>query len=115
MAAVPPQVLAADLGTSGMKLALVGHDGQVVGWESEPVELVILPGGGAEQVPQDWWDAFGRCAARLAARHPAHYAAVTTVCCSTQGEGTIPVSATGEALTNCILWMDMRGAPNLKR
>ena len=115
MAAVPPQVLAADLGTSGMKLALVGFDGQVVGWESEPVDLVILPGGGAEQVPQDWWDAFGACAARLAARHPAHFHAVTTVCCSTQGEGTIPVSATGEPLTNCILWMDMRGAANLKR
>ena len=51
MSAVPPQVLAADLGTSGMKLALVGHDGSVVGWESEPVDLEILPGGGAEQVP----------------------------------------------------------------
>lgn len=115
MSAVPPQVLAADLGTSGMKLALVGHDGRLVGWETEPVELLILPGGGAEQVPQHWWDAFGRCAARLAAAHPAHFRAVTAVCCSTQGEGTIPVDAAGEALSNCILWMDMRGAPNLRR
>ncbi|MFT4108098.1 xylulokinase [Propionicimonas sp.] len=114
MNAVPPQVLAVDLGTSGMKLALVGHDGQVEGWESEPVDLVILPGGGAEQVPQDWWLAFGRCADRLAASRPEHFAAVTTVCCSTQGEGTIAVDAGGEPLTNCILWMDMRGAASLR-
>jgi len=115
MSAVAPQVLAADLGTSGMKLALVGHDGKVIGWESEPVDLLILPGGGAEQVPQHWWDAFGKCAARLASAHPAEFRAVTAVCTSTQGEGTIPVDADGEALTNCILWMDMRGAPNLRR
>lgn len=115
MRTTAPQVLAADLGTSGMKLALVGHDGQVVGWESEPVDLLILPGGGAEQVPQDWWDAFGRCAARLASAHPEHFRAVTTVCCSTQGEGTIAVDASGKALTNCIVWMDMRGEPNLRR
>lgn len=113
--AIAPQVLAADLGTSGMKLALVGADGRLVGWESEPVDLAILPGGGAEQAPAQWWEAFGRCAARLAAKHPEHYAAVTTVCCSTQGEGTIPVDANGEALTDCVLWMDMRGAPNLRR
>lgn len=115
MSAVAPQVLSADLGTSGMKLALVGHDGCVTGFENEPVDLLILPGGGAEQVPQHWWDAFGRCAARLAASHPEAFGAVTTVCCSTQAEGTIAVDAAGEPLTNCILWMDMRGEPNLRR
>ncbi|PKQ32644.1 MAG: xylulose kinase [Actinobacteria bacterium HGW-Actinobacteria-2] len=115
MSAVPPQVLAVDLGTSGMKLALVGHDGQVIGWEAEPIDLLLLPGGGAEQVPQQWWDAFGACAARLAARHPVQFRAVTTVCCSTQGEGTIAIDANGEPLTNAILWMDMRGAANLRR
>jgi len=37
------------------------------------------------------------------------------VCCSTQGEGTVPVDKNGQALSNCILWMDMRGAPYLKK
>jgi len=37
------------------------------------------------------------------------------VCCSTQGEGTIPVDRAGKALMNCVLWMDMRGAENLRR
>ena len=112
---MPPQVLAADLGTSGLKLALVGHDGRVVGWESEPIDLLLLPGGGAEQVQQQWWDAFGRCAARLAAGHPEQFRAVTTVCCSSQAEGTIAIDAQGRPLTNCLSWMDMRRAPNLRR
>jgi xylulokinase len=40
---------------------------------------------------------------------------IVAVCCSTQGEGTVPVDRDGNALTNCILWMDMRGAKNLKQ
>jgi len=31
------------------------------------------------------------------------------------GEGTVPVDKNGQALSNCILWMDMRGAPYLKK
>ena len=40
---------------------------------------------------------------------------MAAVCCSTQGEGTIPVDRQGQALCNCILWMDMRGAPFLRK
>ena len=46
-------ILAVDLGTSGAKVALIGVDGRVVAWESEPVTLRVLPGGGAEQAPED--------------------------------------------------------------
>ncbi len=53
-------VLAVDLGTSGAKVALIGIDGRVAAWEFEPVELIVLPGGGAEQRPEDWWRAAGR-------------------------------------------------------
>jgi sugar (pentulose or hexulose) kinase len=31
-----------------------------------------------------------------------------------QGEGTVPVDEHGQPLSNCILWMDMRGAANLE-
>jgi xylulokinase len=36
------------------------------------------------------------------------------VCCSTQGESTVAVDRRGKALMNCVLWMDMRGAPYLR-
>ncbi|MEI6727419.1 MAG: FGGY family carbohydrate kinase, partial [Actinomycetes bacterium] len=108
-------ILAVDLGTSGAKVALIGVDGRVAAWEAEPVELRVLPGGGAEQTPDDWWRALVAATRRLLARHDGPAAEVAAVCCSTQGEGTVPVDEHGAALMDCILWMDMRGAPHLRR
>lgn len=108
-------ILAVDLGTSGMKVALIEISGKVLGWEVEPVQLLITPDGGAEQSPAEWWSAFLTAAGRLLKRAPAQASRVAAVCCSTQGEGTIPVDQQGKALSNCILWMDMRGAPHLKQ
>ena len=108
-------VLAVDLGTSGAKVALIGVDGRVAAWEAEPVELRVLPGGGAEQAPDDWWRALVAATRRLLARHDGPAAEVAAVCCSTHGEGTVPVDEHGAPLMDCILWMDMRGAPHLRR
>jgi xylulokinase len=108
-------VLAVDLGTSGCKVALVTAHGEVLGWEFEPVELHVTPDGGAEQSPDDWWRAFLTTSGRLLGRGLVPRSSVRAVCCSTQGEGTVPVDRDGNALMNCILWMDMRGAPYLNR
>jgi xylulokinase len=110
----PPLILAVDLGTSSMKVALITAHGQVLGWESEPVQLIITPDGGAEQSPGDWWQAFRTAAERLLGRDLVPRQAVRAVCCSSQGEGTLAVDAHGDPLMNCILWMDMRGAQPLK-
>ena len=53
-----PTVLSIDLGTGGPKVALVAlADGRVLDRESEPVGLRVLPGGGVEQSPVQWWRA----------------------------------------------------------
>jgi xylulokinase len=110
-----PAILAVDLGTSSMKVALVTMRGKILGWESAPIRLYVTPDGGAEQSPDEWWAAFLSAAKRLLARDPQTSRAIRAVCCSTQGEGTIPVDKNGAALMNCVLWMDMRGAPHLKQ
>ena len=110
-----PLILAVDLGTSGIKVALVEINGGVLAWESQPVRLLVTPDGGAEQVPDDWWSALQQAAHSLWERRPSFARRVIAVCCSTQGEGTIPVDRDGQPLMNCILWMDMRGASDLKR
>ncbi len=110
-----PVILAVDLGTSGMKVALITTRGQVLGWESQPVTLYLTPDGGAEQSPEEWWQAFITAAQRLIARSLAPRETIKAICCSTQGEGTVPVDRDGQALMNCILWMDMRGAPFLQK
>ena len=105
--------LAIDLGTSGMKVALISVSGRVLGWEAESVRLILTPDGGAVQSPDEWWQAFLSAAGRLMKKNRG--ANVVAVCASTQGEGTVAVDKDGNALGNAILWMDMRGAANLKK
>jgi xylulokinase len=108
-------ILAVDLGTSGMKVALISVSGKVLGWEAEPVRLILTQDGGAEQSPDEWWAAFLSAAGRLMEQNQDAGPRVAAVCCSTQGEGTVAVDQDGNALGNAILWMDMRGASSLRK
>ncbi len=109
-----PVILSVDLGTSSMKVAAITIHGEVLGWESEPLDLIVTPDGGTEQAPEEWWKAFLTASKRLIAQQELHDR-IRAVCCSTQGEGTIPVNKHGQPLMNCILWMDMRGADALEK
>src|SRR5574339_588625 len=102
-----PLILAVDLGTSGMKVALITVSGKVLGWESEPVRLIITPDGGAEQSPDEWWGAFLSAAGRLLKTYQDAGPNVIAVCASTQGEATVAVDKEGNARGNASLWMDM--------
>jgi xylulokinase len=110
-----PCFLAVDLGTSGCKTAIITLSGRVLGWEFMEVPMHILPNGGAEQDPRDWWNAFLLTSRKLINKKLVEVEAIQAVCCSTQGEGTVAVDRNGNALMNCVLWMDMRGAVNLKK
>jgi xylulokinase len=110
-----PIFLAVDLGTSGMKVALINAAGSVLGWESQPLQLYLTPDGGAEQSPAEWWQGLILATRRLLARDLVDRRDIRAICCSTQGEGTVPVDENGQPLMNCILWMDMRGAASLRR
>ncbi len=102
-------ILAIDLGTSGCKAALVDLTGKVHAWQFCKVDTLLLPGGGAEQNPEDWWGAILQSCKAAVASKPAD-CSVIAVCANTQGEGTLPVDDHGEPLCNAMLWMDTRGA-----
>ncbi|MBP8998613.1 MAG: FGGY-family carbohydrate kinase, partial [Anaerolineaceae bacterium] len=108
-----PAILAADLGTSSMKVALITISGQVLGWQSQPIQLHLTPDGGVEQDPEEWWQAFIECSKVLLEKDLIPRSSVAAVCCSTQGEGTIAVDRDGKVILGCILWMDMRGQRDL--
>lgn len=107
--------LAVDLGTSGCKSAIITLSGKVLGWEFIEVPLKVLPNGGAEQDPRDWWNAFLLTSRKLISKNLVNVEDILAICCSTQGEGTVAVDRDGNTLTNCIMWMDMRGADHLKK
>lgn len=107
-------ILAVDLGTSGCKTALVSLEGRVAGWAFAQVPLHILPGGGAEQVPADWWTALVSTTRKVMGHSGVSPEDVAALCCSCQGEGTVPVGRDGRALMNAITWADMRGAARIQ-
>ena len=108
-------VLAIDLGTSGPKVALYSTHGEFAGHEFESTPVYLLPNGGAEQKPDDWWNAIVKAAKRLLARGLIPTGDIVALCCTTQWSGTVPVDREGNFLGNAIIWMDSRGARYVKR
>ncbi|HXP18102.1 MAG TPA: FGGY-family carbohydrate kinase [Streptosporangiaceae bacterium] len=104
-------ILAIDLGTSALKVALVSMAGDVIAAEQETCAVSLLPGGGAEQDPEDWWNLITRASSRLTARGLVEPESVAAVCCTAQWSGTVPVAEDGSPVRNAIIWMDSRGAP----
>jgi len=107
--------LAIDLGTSGPKIALISMKGEIVQSLVESTSLLLKPGGGAEQNPDDWWDAIKRCIHRMLAQNTIHKDKIIAICCTTQWSGTVPVDKEGAHLMNAVIWMDSRGAPFVKK
>jgi xylulokinase len=114
-AAQSPHVLAIDLGTSACKVALVSTRGEVVAYDEEETAPILLPGGGAEQDPEKWWEVIGRVSRRLVGSGVVRADSVQAVCATAQWSGTVAVDGAGRPLRNAIIWMDTRGADQAVR
>ena len=102
-----PSVLAVDLGTSGLKVAVVDEAGTVRAAASRPLRTIHLPGGGAEQDPHEWWRLLGECAREVG---QAHAGEIVAVAVTSQYMSIVAVDDHGKPLHNAIMWMDTRGA-----
>ena len=108
-------ILSVDLGTSGPKSALVTTGGEVVDYEFKENEVILLPEGGAEQRPDDWWDAIIDTAKKVIAKQLVPVDDIVAICCSTQWSGTVAVDRAGTPLMNAIIWLDSRGSRQVRR
>lgn len=111
----PKYILAIDLGTSALKVALVTTNGDIVACEQETQAVTLLPNGGAEQNPDDWWNAILHAAKRVLAQHHARVDEIVAVASTSQWSGTVAVDRAGKPLYPAIIWMDARGAPYIKQ
>jgi xylulokinase len=107
-------ILAIDLGTGGPKVALVSRAGEVLDSELEPTTTVMRPGGGAEQRPEDWWRAITTAATRLLGRERSNAGAIRGVAVTGQWAGTVAVDDRGEPLGDALIWLDARGARQVR-
>lgn len=104
--------LGIDLGTSGVKLALVEHaegvEGRVIGSASAPLTVQRPHPTWSEQDPASWWEATLTCGDALAAAHPREMGACEGIGLSGQMHGATLLDAQQRVLRPCILWNDGR-------
>ena len=102
-------VLTIDVGTSGVKTALVSLERGIIGWKFFKTHLLLHPDGGAEQDPAEWWEGIVKNTRYLAKEYPSEAKSINTISCTTQWSGTVPIDHSGKPLMNAIIWMDSRG------
>ena len=77
--------------------------------------LHLLPGGGAEQDPEEWWSAITSAARRTFESGAASPEDVIGVGCTAQWSGTVAVDGDGAPLRPAVIWMDSRGSAAIRR
>jgi xylulokinase len=104
-------VLAIDLGSGGPKVALVDQAGGVAASHSIETHIYILPDGGGEQDPHEWWSTVVEATKKVVQAAALDPHAIVAVSCTGQYSVIVPVDEQGEPLMNAVHWTDTRGAP----
>ncbi|WP_316978506.1 xylulokinase [Shumkonia mesophila] len=102
--------LGIDLGTSGVKAALVDDAQAVIGQGAAPLDVARPHPLWSEQDPEAWWRATLAALAALKASHPKELAAVRGIGLSGQMHGATLLDDNDAVLRPAILWNDGRSA-----
>jgi sugar (pentulose or hexulose) kinase len=109
VAAAERAILAVDLGTTEVKVGLIGADGRSLAGEHAAYPIAVdAQTRAAEQDPEAWWAAI--VAATRLALAAAGTVEVAAVCVVGQGPTFVAVDAWGRATHPAITWMDGRPA-----
>ena len=103
-------ILAADLGTSGPKCALVSTRGDIIADAFVKNDVQLYPDGGAEQDPEQWWQSILTAFKAVLSKRLVPAGDIVAICCSTQWSGTVAVDKDGHHLMNALIWLDSRGS-----
>ncbi len=104
-----------DVGTGGCKAVLATPEGNIVATEFEPYEVMFPREHCAEQEPEELWNAVARTTRRLVEKTGIDPADVLGLSFASQMLGVLPVTADGEPLCNCMIWMDSRAQAQANR
>ncbi|MBF0225821.1 MAG: FGGY-family carbohydrate kinase [Desulfobacterales bacterium] len=108
-------VLSVDHGTSGVKTAIVSVYGKIIDSESKKTKINFLQNGGSEQDPEEWWSAFKTTSKTLIKKGKIPAENIVAICVSSTLSTTVAVDKDGNNLMPAITWMDVRGAPYVKK
>ncbi|UCH20014.1 MAG: FGGY-family carbohydrate kinase [Deltaproteobacteria bacterium] len=108
-------VLAIDFGSGGHKVAIVADSGEVIASADESVTTHLLPHGGAEQDPNEWWQGAKRAVKKVIRNSNISPEDIVAVACDSQWSVVVPVDAHGEPLMQAVHWLDHRGGPHNRK
>lgn len=103
-------LLGIDIGTSACKIAVFDRHGQVMSAASGDYEVYYPQEGWAEQDPEEWWEAVCRAVRESLKKGDIEPEEIAGVGIDGQSWSAVAVGASGRALTNTPIWMDVRAA-----
>ncbi|MCL2512966.1 MAG: FGGY-family carbohydrate kinase [Oscillospiraceae bacterium] len=111
------RVIAYDIGTTGVKTCVFELDKTVnlLGYSSAGYNLYVLPGGGAEQEPDEWWDAMCRTTKAALGHAGIEPEAVDGISFCSQMQGLVLADKDGRPVRRAMSYMDQRAREELKK
>ena len=109
--------LAYDIGTTGVKTCLFEIDKSIklIADAIEGYELYVLPGGGAEQDPDEWWAAMCKTTKELFTKTDVTPDMVDGISFCSQAQGLVLVDKEGRHVRHAMSYMDQRAREELKQ
>jgi len=101
-------LLGVDLGTTGLKTALVSGSGELLAEAGEEYPTHYPYPNWAEQEPEDWWHALQNTVRQVMAGCRRPHPPLAGICISSQAPVIVPVAADGRPLMRGIIWADKR-------
>jgi xylulokinase len=102
--------LGIDLGTTGLKVALLRETGQLVGSEYCEYPILSPQPGYAEQDPEAWWTGFVTACQSLKRQHPSDFDEVAGIGICGQMHTQVHLDKEDQILRPAITWMDQRSS-----
>jgi len=104
-----------DVGTSGIKTALIDSYGRCLAAEFGPYGSDFNMEGKHEQDPNQWWKVLASNTRRTLRKAHVHGRDVAGISLGVQGLGFIPVDSKGRSLRPCMTWLDSRSKLQARR
>jgi xylulokinase len=105
---MPDLMLGIDVGTSGLKVALLHSSGEMIAEAGEEYPTYYPYPNWAEQDSEDWWKALCTAVHRVMASVGTRTMSLAGICISSQAPVIVPVAVDGRPLMRGMLWLDKR-------
>lgn len=109
-------VIAYDVGTTGLKTCLfeIDKDIKMLASANEGYKLYVYDDGGAEQNPDEWWNAMKNTTKTLFKKCKVKPEQIEGISFCSQAQGLVLVDKNGVAIRNAFSYMDQRARKEIK-